>query len=340
MRILMVEPGPDFSVQDVHNGWHAAFRELGVTVASLNLNDRLDFYSQVALKRKGRWIRALSSEAAVHMASKGLTAAAYEFLPDVAIITSCFFVPTSTLDLLRARGVKVVLLLTESPYEDDIQVERAKRADVCLVNDPTNLDRFRAVCPATFYQPHAYNPAVHWPRPAKPEYKSDVAFVGTAFPSRLAFLEQIDWSGLDVFLAGNWNRVTDGSPLRPFVAHALDECLDNDQTVDAYCATKASFNLYRVEAERPELEAGWACGPREIELAACGTWFARQTRPESDSLFDMLPTFTEPAELGELLRWAVNHDDERAAAAAAARAAVADRTFKNSATRLLGLIAQ
>lgn len=32
------------------------------------------------------------------------------------------------------------------------------------------------------------------------------------------------------------------------------------------------------------------------KLAACGTFFARDPRPEGDELFPMLPTFTDPGE--------------------------------------------
>jgi hypothetical protein len=41
MRILIVHPGPDFSVHDVFTGWYEALKELGVEVAPFNLNDRL-----------------------------------------------------------------------------------------------------------------------------------------------------------------------------------------------------------------------------------------------------------------------------------------------------------
>ncbi len=337
MRLLIVEPGPSFSVQDVHRGWLSGFKELGVTVASLNLNDRLDFYGQVAVKRSGRWKPALTGDEAIQVASKGLHAAAYEFWPDVIVFTSCFFVPAATLDLLRSRGHKIVLLLTESPYEDSGQMMRAAHADVCVLNDPTNLDRFRDICPNTYYQPHSYNPKMHARRPARPEFVSDVAFVGTAFESRIKFLEAVDWSGIDLFLGGNWTRLTDDSPLRKYVAHPIEHCIDNTETVDAYSSTRASFNVYRVEGEAGSAD-GWACGPREIELAACATWFARDPRPESDELFPMLPTFDTPQELEALLRWALDNDDKCAEAAAQARAAIADRTFVNAASRLLHLL--
>lgn len=338
MRVLMIEPGPNFSVQDVHVGWNEALLESGCTVASLNLNDRLDFYSQAALEKNGKWEPAFDRDAAVQMAALGIKAAFFDFVPDVVLVTSCFFVPAPLLEQMRRRGAKVVLLLTESPYEDDIQLARAAYADVCILNDPTNLDRFRDVCPAAYYQPHAYRPALHRPHDVEAAYKSDVAFVGTGFESRVAFLERIDWSGIDLFLGGNWRGLAEDSPLRGFVAHDVDDCMDNTQTADAYAGTKASFNLYRVEAEDAHKGEGWACGPREVELAATGCWFARQHRPESDDLFPMLPTFGTPGELADQLRWALAHDTERHAAATAARAVIADRTFKNSASRLLQLL--
>jgi hypothetical protein len=41
MRILVVQPGPDFSVHDVFTGWVEALRGQGAEVATYNLNDRL-----------------------------------------------------------------------------------------------------------------------------------------------------------------------------------------------------------------------------------------------------------------------------------------------------------
>jgi len=97
-------------------------------------------------------------------------------------------------------------------------------------------------------------------------------------------------------------------------------------------------NLYRIEGTDDSTHTGWSCTPREIELAAAGTFFLRQPRPESDELFGMLPTFTDPSDFTEQLRWWLDHDDERNEAAAKAQAAVADRTFRASAERLLDLL--
>lgn len=334
MKVLLVRPGPSFSVQDVAFGWRDGLRDLGAIVADFNFDDRLDFYSSAHVDKsagKGEWVQAFDRVGATHLAAKGILAACYEFWPDAVVIVSGFFVPLETVALIRSRGHKIVYLFTESPYEDDQQLERAAHADLVILNDPTNLEKFRAVNPNSHYVPHAYNPARHYPGPGVPEMKCDLAFVGTGFPSRVKFFEQCDLEGLDVILAGSWSALADDHPLANLVAHRRDWCIDNAEAADLYRSCKASLNLYRQETTEGGTADGWAIGPREVELAACGAFFLRNPRPEGDLLFPMLPTFTEPEELRPLLDWWLAHDAEREAAALQAREAIASRTFRANA---------
>ena len=335
MRVLAIEPGPHYSVHDVHVGWVEAFKNAGCEVVDLNYSDRLGFYYDAGRMCDGEFRRYFEPVTAIRMAAKGIQSACFEFRPDVVFITSCFFIPLDTLDVIRAHGIKVVINHLESPYEDDRQGARAAHADINLINDPTNIAGFP---PNTHYMPAAHRPTIHHPGPGRDDYRSDVVFVGTAMPSRVSFFEQVDFDGIDVAFAGNWAPLAPSHPLTKYVAHDLNECCDNTDTAELYRSSTTSANVYRLEADKPELEHGWACGPREIELAACGLWFARQSRPESDELFPMLPTFEHPSELGDLIRWALANPDKRQAAADAARAAVADRTFDNNCRRLLGLL--
>lgn len=340
MRILIVHPGPDFSVADVFHGYARGFAELGHQVEGFNLNDRLSFYTS---GRFGPSSEELSIEQAVTLVNKGLEAKCYEFWPDLIVVISGFFVNEFTWRLWNHRNHKVVTVFTESPYEDDKQLELVEYAepDLVVVNDPTNLEQFTARQPNTIYLPHAYRPDVHRPDPTVPK-SVDFTFVGTGYPSRVAFFEQVPWGGLTARFAGLWKSLSDESPLRRFLVSAPDECSNNADTVRLYQQADVSANLYRagsgyetVEANAASLAAGWAVGPREIELAATGTFFLREPRGEGDVLFPMLPTFSDPDEFGSLLRWWLAHDDERIQAAAQARAAVADRTFRNNAQQLL-----
>lgn len=334
MRALVIQPGPHFSVDDVFRGWCEGLQANGVEVMPYNLGDRLTFYEQALLDNGEQVKRAFSRDAAVEMAANGIYAAAYRWWPDVIVAVSGFFTTPEMLDVLRSRRHKVVLLHTESPYEDDRQLALAPHADLNLVNDPTNIEKFR-VCARAEYMPHAFRPDVHKPRPVETDLRSEFCFVGTGYPSRVEFFEAVDWADVDVALAGNWQGLTAGSPLRKFLAHDIEDCCDNTDAARLYASTKASVNLYRTEAHHPDLSAGWAMGPREVELAACGTFFLRDPRPESDETFPMLPSFTDPADFAAKLRWWLDHDTQRIDAARQARAAVADRTFTNHAARLL-----
>jgi len=333
MRVLVVEPGPHFSVQDVAAGWSRGFAKIGCDVKRLNLADRMLFYSQVQIDKGDGPEKALTEDEAIRMAVKSVEVACYELWPHLVVIVSAFFIPDPLLDLLRDRGHLVVLHLTESPYEDDRQLLRAPHADYVLVNDPTHLEAFREVGPAD-YQWQCYDPDVHYP--GQGEQNCDFAFVGTGFPSRIKFFEAIDWTGITPVFAGQWRALAADSPLRPLLAHHPTLCMDNTETADVYRSAKVGANLYRKDAQRPELVDGWSLGPREVEMAACGLFFLREPRGEGDELFPMLPTFDGPQDFEKQLRWWLEHDDERRQAAEQARQAIAPRTFENAARRLLG----
>jgi hypothetical protein len=347
MRWLLVHPGPNFSVADMHNGWAEALRGLGEQVMEYNLDTRLTFYDQALIGDESgeadadgrRPVRkALTPEQAVELAADGMLGACYRWWPHVVLLVSCFFTPPFVLEVMRSRGHKIVMLFSEAPYQTGQQLEMAKFADVSLVNDPTGLDEYRAASGTAEYMPHSYRETVHFPARPGARKRHDLAFVGSAFRSRIGFFEAMRLEDLSVALGGFWSGLAPESPLRSFLVNPAGECLDNTATADLYRRSRTGINFYRRESEDDHKGEGWAVGPREVELAACGTWFARDPRPESDELFPMLPSFAGPEEAGELIRWALKHPAKRAEAAAAARAAIADRTFTNSAKRLLRLL--
>ena len=340
MRILLVHPGIDFSVGDVHEGWAKALAELGCEVQTYNLADALEFYGCVEFEGG----KHLSVKDQIEFAAAGIPAKCYEYQPDVVFVVSGFFVPDEIWRLWRARGQKTVLLVTESPYEDDKHLALVERVEpaIVLLNDPTNLDAYRDGKRRVYYFPHAFDPQCHHPEKVKPD--CDFVFVGTGYGSRIEFLEQCDFTDLTVKLAGSWVGLDDDSPLIPHLVHDKKTCSPNAETVALYHSARVAANLYRgarehhTEANRAELTRGWAMGPREVELAACGTFFLREPRGEGDLIFPMLPTFTEPAEFCELLRHYVMNPRARNKAARAACAAVQDRTFTAHAARFLRLL--
>ncbi len=340
MRVLVAHPGPAFSVHDVYVGWVEALRELGVDVYGFNLGERLQFYAQAELRNPdtGDYRYATDATGAAELAINGLYASLMKVRPHLLLIVSAFFVPSDLMTIARAAGVRVAVLHTESPYEDHRQVTMAAHADLNVLNDPTNLDHFRAVAP-TIYLPHAYRPSVHAPGLADPGIECDFGFVGTGYPSRIEFFEAMDLDGLAVRFGGNWLGLAEESPLRRFLSDSPGSCVDNVDAVRWYRSTRVGINLYRQESEDGVIRRqGWSVGPREVELAACGAFFLRESRPEGNDLLSSLPVFSSPEEAGEMLRWWLARSAERETAAAAARAAVASMTFTGNARRLLSAL--
>ncbi len=338
MRALVVHPGPAFSVADVHNGLVKGLAANGVEVKSVNLDDRLDVYCRAELKVGRDRRKIFSREAAIAHACRTIESDLYEFWPDVIIFTSCFFITPFLWGILERRPHHTVAWFTESPYEDDRQLQVAAHVDTAIINDPFNIQTYRQVNPRTWYMPHSYDPDIHRPGPVTPHLACDFSWVGTAFPSRIDFFQQVDWSGLDVKLAGNWQALHGNSRLRRLLLEDRVVCLDNVETVRLYQSSKVSANVYRKERSAGGSDVGWAAGPREIELAATGTFFIREPRGEGDELFPDAPTFESPAEFGDLVRWWTSHDDQREKTARLNREAIAERTFTNTAAHLLRLL--
>lgn len=308
-------------MSDVARGWVRGLTECGVKTVDFNYDDVLNFYDGAHDARGNKSFPDVDD--VVRLSVKSLAAQVYEWWPDLVLIVYGAYMPSDYYEVLRSRGHTVVLAHTESPYQDDEQLEAAHLADINLVNDPTNLDKFRAINPRTFYVPHAYDPEIHTPDGPLTD-PHDFCFVGTGFPSREQFFTQVDFSGIDVAFAGNWRD----SELTGFLVHPENECVENTEAVRLYRSSKASANLYREHF-------GWAMGPREVELAATGCFYLTEPRGENREVLPMVPTFTEPGEFGDKLRWWLTHDDERVEVARAARAAIAPRTFANHARQLL-----
>jgi spore maturation protein CgeB len=352
----------------VHRGWEKALKKAGHTVMTFNSNDRLTFYgfarmpvhekpactvcNEVPTRQAVEGADAISA-----MALDGLYRELFLFWPDVVFFVSGFYLTPAMLQVIRTRRIKIVMLHTESPYQDAEQMQRGQFADLNLVNDPVNLEEWRDLDVPAAYMPHAYDPDIHFPAPYRSPFRTydmDFVFIGTLFKSRAEFFSKMDFTGLNVAFGGSgWDRMLESdpelvTPILKYLAHPVDHCVDNEETARQYRAARCGINFYRRESEDAHKGEGWAMGPREVEMAACGLFFLRDPRPESDEVFGdgkravnqhaVLPSFSSPEEATELLHWWVQHPDMREHRAQQAYERIAARTFDNNARAALGLM--
>lgn len=256
---------------------------------------------------------------------------------DIVIVVSALAFHPNAVWLLREAGIPVAVLHTESPYEDMEQAEFSTFCDVTFTNEMVSADRF-----GWHYLRHAYDPTIHMPVIPEREKTEplwidgradtcDVLILGTGWPERVALLEAIDWTGIDLRILGLWPQIaaTD-SPLKPYYTEVL---VDNAVAPHLYASAKICLNFHRHDAEARSLN------PRAYELAACGAFQLSDPRFELMATFrSEVPTFTNAWELQALLKIYLEDAAARQTMAQAARELVQPHTFEHRAAEMIEVI--
>ena len=345
MRLLCVQPGASYSRLDVFNGMVKSLRNQGHDIVQFALDSRIGFgsaYLHQVWKHARRTMPDLEQPSAadsLYFAGQGVIERALRFQPDWVLIWSAMFLHPDILVLLKRAGQKVGIILTESPYDDMMQVRVLPYTDIAWTNERSSVDFLRQTNPNVHYLPPAHDPSVHYPAsPPDGTPAHDVVFVGSGFEERVELLRVVNWDGIDFGLYGSWGHLGSRHRLRRYLR---DGVVPNDQTVNLYRAAKIGLNLYRQSIgfgrNTARIEHAESLNPRAVELAACGAFTISDARQEVDELFGAnVPTFQDAAHLESLIRHYLTRPALREQAANAARDAIADWTFDARATQLMG----
>lgn len=350
MRILLVHPGARISISDVYDGLADAFHAAGVEVVTYALDGRLEVaahYLKLAWRRVGRanGMSPPTDADVAYLASSGILERALRHQVDWTLIVSGMYICPDFLVLMRRARQPVALLLTESPYDDELQARLLPFVECAWTNERGSVEYLRRFNSDVYYLPHAYDPAKHYPALSGPEDEPDVpahdvVFVGTGFQERIELLEAVDWSGVDLGLYGTWTMLGSRSKLRRYVRGGP---VPNRVAAALYRRAKVGLNLYRTSRgfgkRAPRIECAESLNPRALELAACGVFTLSDYRAEVAEVFgELVPTFRSPEELGRLVRRWLADDEGRRAIAARLPAAVEGRTFDAMAEQVIEML--
>jgi spore maturation protein CgeB len=307
LRILLVHPGASMSTADVWSGLRAGLAGRGHQVLDYALDERIQVaggYLHWLWKRSGKRTDLKPRDGQVlYRAGEELITRALRVEPDVVLVVSAMYLHPDVLVLLRRAGLRVAVLLTESPYDDEKQARILPWVDVAWTNE-----RVSASTLGVHYLPHAWNAAVHQAVAAVDPHvpAHDVVFVGTGFQERIDLLASVDWTGIDLALYGSWDLLGSRNHLRAYIRGSY---VDNRVTAQLYRRAKIGLNLYRTSKgfgrDAARVTAAASLNPRAYELAATGCFTISDFRPEVAEKFGTrVPTFTAADELRPLLdRW-------------------------------------
>jgi spore maturation protein CgeB len=335
VRILLVHPGASWSTADVEDGLREGLEAQGATVVRYRLDGRIErAHSWLrtawrgARKRDPTLIPPTAADVC-YLASTDAIAVALRHQVDVVLVVSAMFFHPDAVILMRRAGLRVAALFTESPYDLAREVEMAARVDRSWTNERTSVDAFAAAGASCGYLPHAWHPRRHAPGAQAGDddvAAHDVVFVGSGFPERVAWLEAVDWTGVDLGLYGHWTLAR-RSPLR---RHVHGKTVPNTTAAALYRQAAIGLNLYR------HADGAESLNPRAYELAACGCFHLSDARAEVGEVFgSRVPILEDPKTTGDQVRYWLAHPIARATIAAELPACVTSSTWTARAATVL-----
>jgi spore maturation protein CgeB len=359
VRIMVVHPGASTSTHDVFMGIQEALRELGHEVRVFPLDVKLAASEQFLMYQRLQEIarfrqpRNSPTELDVQLqACETMLIRCHLQKVDLVYIVSGMFVPLAVVQMLHAFGIKVVLHLTESPYDTKFEAKVAPYCAAVFTNERTAVPELEAVCPGPVkYIRHAWRTAIH-----RHPYRSldaserlkvrgiepDILFVGTGFPSRVRWLHALRnlivrkrVGRLDL-----WGQYPIDMPrsLKKSLAGGL---LDNRLAATLYQRARVGLNLYRDETGwTGEKVTGDSLSPRAYELAIAGCPHVSSPRAEVVERFgDLVPVAETPEEAVDALAMLRGESRRRRRARRAAlQAAVAEDSWDDRITEIVPVL--
>lgn len=341
MKILCVHPGASTSTHDVYAGLTEALRERGHEIWEYALDARIEMagaWLTYVWKRGNKSLEKPTPSDILYKAGSELVERALrihkEDSPlDVVLVVSAMYLHPDVFVLLRRAGIKVAVLFTESPYDDEMQDRLLPFIRVAWTNERVSAVR------GVKYLQHAYRPSVHHTDvDSDPDIAShDVVFVGTGFKERLEILQAVDWTGIDLGLYGEtWGLLGSRAKTRKYIRGGA---VDNAATAILYRKAKIGLNLYRKSKgfgkDAPQITSADSMNPRAYELAATGCFTISQKRAEVEEIFGpLVPTFETPQELEALIRKWLADDEGRERVRAALPGIIEGHTWQARAAQI------
>jgi spore maturation protein CgeB len=331
VRTVLLVAGTQVTTSDLHLLYERAFAAAGWRTVFLSHDSHLPFGEKVFQQSRLRFSRPH-----VALVNRRVRRTARACSPDLVFISgSNWYVSAAPIRSLQRAGARVVL------NEQHLQVFRSWQAaclplyDHVFVQDGGLAALLRASAPvrgASLLGP-ACDPQEHRPVPLSEDQRrtlcADVAYLGYAYPNRLAMMEALH--DFDVRL---WGVGWDASPV--LAGHVRREPVHGLKKTLVYNATAVNLNL---QSHSYQLD-GVTCRP--FEVAACGAFCLTEPRRDLAGFFrtgEEMVTFDGIDDLRAKIAHFLAHPDERREVASRARArALSEHTYGHRVQQVLATL--
>jgi len=252
------------------------------------------------------------------------------------------------IDAVRRMGIKTAVWFVDDPYVTDDTVKLAPHYDFVFTHERSCVRLYQSIgCAQAHHLPLAAHFGTFQPMPVARTYESDICFIGTGFPNRIALFDQIApyLKRRNVVIAGAlWNRMRNYRMIERFL---IKEGVPVPESARYYNGAKIVINLHRTPGQSPENRNAidWpaeSINPRTFDMSACGTLQLTDERSELRELYAVgseLDVYRNAKDLLDRIDYYLSHDEERLKIAARGyRRTRAQHTFDQRIKTMLDIL--
>lgn len=263
-------------------------------------------------------LEELVQEVKVVQPQSDLVELALVFKPDLVLIMNGIYrVSDEQVVKLRLQGFRTAIWIMDDPYFTDVTAQMAPFYDYIFTHELNAVPFYQSLgCRHVYYLPSGVDRSIIAPRFVEMRYRSDVCFIGSGFPNRISFFNQVipELKGVHLFMAGyGWNQLKQYDAIKD---HVKLEGVLYDDNIRYYTGAKIVINLHRSPEERLNSRGIQAksVNPRTFEISACGTLQLTDIREDLSQHYTLgrdLVTFSTPEQLAALIHYYLRNEEER-----------------------------
>jgi len=242
------------------------------------------------------------------------------FKPNIIFCILGHGITATLINQMKKFGAKTACWYVDDPYTIDLTVNSAKYFDYVFTID-SNCVRYymNSGCKKVFFVPLGVDESVFYPIEVDDFYKSDICFVGSAFPNRIELIDKIApyIATRKVRIIGQWwDRLKSYDMLRPYITGNI---MNPYEIMKFYRGAKINLNIHRyydcpiLPFNKNRIEA-YTPNNRTFEIAACNSFQLTDYRKDLDKFYEIgseIIVFKDERDLIDKIEYYLSNPYER-----------------------------